>query len=136
MEHTSFTGAAGSLSAKEVKALHSDCIQESNATTGHGMIEWNATFLPKYTGEVLDQLAITSLDQKFDVETVASEARIVLQELYLDKYDAKGQAKRQFDAALYGPSIPTRTTRPRPRLPPRARPRRASRPSLPSIRSC
>ena len=55
---------------------------------------------------MLDLLAITSLDQKFDVETVASEARVVLQELYLDKYDAKGQAKRQFDAALYGPSHP------------------------------
>jgi len=36
MEHTSFTGAAGSLSAKEVKTLHSDCIQDSNATTGRG----------------------------------------------------------------------------------------------------
>ena len=106
MEHTSFTGAAGSLTAREVKALHSDCIQESNATTGRGMIEWNATFLPKYTSEVLDLLAITSLDQKFDVETVASEARVVLQELYLDKYDAKGRAKQQFEAALYGPSHP------------------------------
>jgi predicted Zn-dependent peptidase len=106
MEHTSFTGAAGSLGAKEVKALHSDCIQDSNATTGHGMIQWNATFLPKYTAQVLELLAITSLDQKFDVETVASEARVVLQELYLDKYDAKGQAKRQFDAALYGPTHP------------------------------
>src|SRR4029078_5036173 len=89
MEHTSFTGAAGSLSAKEVKTLHSDCIQDSNATTGRGMIQWNATFLPKYTAQVLALLAITSLDQKFDVETVASEARVVLQELYLDKYDAK-----------------------------------------------
>jgi predicted Zn-dependent peptidase len=111
MEHTSFTGAAGSLSAKEVKTLHSDCIQDSNATTGRGMVQWNATFLPKYTAQVLDLLAITSLDQKFDVETVASEARVVLQELYLDKYDAKGQAKRQFEAALYGPTHPyTRDT--------------------------
>jgi predicted Zn-dependent peptidase len=106
MEHTSFTGAAGALSAKQVKALHSDCIQDSNATTSRGMIQWNATFLPKYTSEVLELLAITSLDQRFDVETVASEARVVLQELYLDKYDAKGQAKRQFEAALYGPSHP------------------------------
>lgn len=106
MEHTSFTGAAGSLSAKEIKALHSDCIQDSNATTGRGMIQWNASFLPKYTSQVLELLAITSLDQTFDVETVASEARVVLQELYLDKYDAKGQAKRQFDAALYGPTHP------------------------------
>jgi predicted Zn-dependent peptidase len=106
MEHTSFTGAAGSLTAREVKALHSDCIQDSNATTGRGMIEWNATFLPKYTSQVLDLLAITSLDQRFDVETVASEARVVLQELFLDKYDAKGRAKKQFEAALYGPSHP------------------------------
>jgi predicted Zn-dependent peptidase len=106
MEHTSFAGAAGSLSTKEVKALHGDCIQDSNATTGTGMIEWNATFLPRYTPEVLDLLAITSLDQRFDVETVASEARVVLQELYLDKYDATGVAKRRFDSALYGPSHP------------------------------
>lgn len=106
MEHTSFTGAAGALSAKEVKALHSDCIQDSNATTGGGMIQWNATFLPRYTSEVLELLAMTSLDQRFDVETVASEARVVLQELYLDKYDATGVAKHRFDAALYGPSHP------------------------------
>ena len=106
MEHTSFTGAAGSLTAKQVKDLHSDCIQDSDATTDKGMIEWDASFLPKNIAQVLDLLAITSLDQKFDVETVASEAKVVLQELYLDKYDAKGQAKQQFEQALYGPAHP------------------------------
>lgn len=106
IEHTSFTGAAGSLSAKQIKDLHGDCIQESNATTGRGMIQWNASFLPRNTGQVLELLANTSLDQKFDVETVSSESRIVLQELFLDKFDAKGQSKRQFDSALYGPAHP------------------------------
>ena len=43
MEHTSFTGAAGSLTAKQVKALHSDRIQDSNASTGRGVIQWNAS---------------------------------------------------------------------------------------------
>ena len=106
MEHTSFTGAAGTLTAKQVKDLHSDCIQDSNATTDKGMIQWQASFLPDNIAQVLDLLAITSLDQRFDVETVASEAKVVLQELYLDKYDAKGQAKQQFEQALYGPSHP------------------------------
>ena len=106
MEHTSFTGAAGSLTAKQVKDLHSDCIQDSEATTDRGMIQWHASFLPKNIAQVLDLLAITSLDQKFDVETVASEAKVVLQELYLDRYDAKGQAKQQFEQALYGPAHP------------------------------
>ena len=106
MEHTSFTGAAGSLTAKQVKDLHSDCIQDSDATTDRGMIQWHASFLPKNIAQVLDLIAITSLDQKFDVETVASEAKVVLQELYLDRYDAKGQAKQQFEQALYGPAHP------------------------------
>ena len=106
MEHTSFTGAAGALTAKQIKDLHSDCVQESNATTGGGMIQWNASVLSKNTAQLLELLATTSLDQKFDVETVASEARIVLQELYLDKFDAQGRAKQQFDSRLYGPSHP------------------------------
>ena len=106
MEHTSFTGAAGSMTAKQVKDLHGDCIQESNAITGRGMIQWHASFLPKSTAQVLELLANTSLDQKFDVETVASESRIVLQELFLDKFDAEGKIKQQFDSALYGPSHP------------------------------
>jgi predicted Zn-dependent peptidase len=106
MEHTSFTGAAGSMTAKQIKDLHSDCVQESNATTGGGMIQWNASVLSKNTAQLLELLATTSLDQKFDVETVASEARVVLQELYLDKFDAQGRAKQQFDASRYGPSHP------------------------------
>jgi predicted Zn-dependent peptidase len=106
MEHTSFTGAAGSMTAKQIKDLHSDCVQESNATTGGGMIQWNASVLSKNTAQLLELLATTSLDQKFDVETVASEARVVLQELYLDKFDAQGRAKQQFDSSLYGPSHP------------------------------
>ena len=106
MEHTSFTGAAGPLTAKQVKDLHSDCIQDSNAITDRGMIQWDASFLPKNMAQVLDLLAITSLDQKFDVETVASEAKVVLQELYLNKYDAKGQANQQFEQALYGAAHP------------------------------
>jgi predicted Zn-dependent peptidase len=106
MEHTSFTGAAGSLTANQVKDLRSDCIQDSNATTDKGMIQWQASFLPKNIAQVLDLLAITSLEQKFDVETVASEGKVVLQELYLNKYDAKAQAKRRFEQALYGPAHP------------------------------
>jgi predicted Zn-dependent peptidase len=106
MEHTSFTGAAGSMSAKEVKDLHSDCIQESNATTGRGMIQWQASFLPRNTAQVLELLATTSLDQKFDVETVASESRVVLQELFLDKFESEGKTKQQFASALYGASHP------------------------------
>ena len=57
MEHTSFTGAAGSMTAKQVKDLHSDCVQESNATTGGGMIQWNASVLSKNTAQVLELLA-------------------------------------------------------------------------------
>ena len=70
------------------------------------MIQWNASVLSKNTAQLLELLATTSLDQKFDVETVASEARVVLQELYLDKFDAQGRAKQQFDSSLYGPSHP------------------------------
>jgi predicted Zn-dependent peptidase len=94
------------LTANQVKDLRSDCIQDSNATTDKGMIQWQASFLPKNIAQVLDLLAITSLEQKFDVETVASEGKVVLQELYLNKYDAKAQAKRRFEQALYGPAHP------------------------------
>lgn len=106
MEHTSFTGAAGSFAAADIKRLRQDCIQDSNATTAPGTIQWNASFLPRNTGRVLDMLAVTSLDQRFDVETVEREARVVLQELYLIKYETNARAKRQFDAALYGRSHP------------------------------
>lgn len=106
MEHTSFSGAAGSFSAKQIKRLRQDCIQDSNATTEPGMIQWKASFLPRNIARVLEMLAVTSLDQRFDVETVEREARIVLQELYLIKYEANARAKLQFDRALYGNSHP------------------------------
>jgi predicted Zn-dependent peptidase len=106
MEHTSFTGAAGALSSREVNSLHKAYLHDSNATTSPGLIQWQAGFLPARAAEALHLLALTSLDQKFDVETVASEARIVLQELYLDKYDSERIVKKQFDAALYGENHP------------------------------
>jgi zinc protease len=106
MEHTSFTGAAGSFAAADIKRLRQDCIQDSNATTAPGTIQWNASFLPRNTARVLEMLAVTSLDQRFDVETVEREARVVLQELYLIKYETNTRAKRQFDEALYGKSHP------------------------------
>lgn len=106
LEHTSFTGAAGELTARELKQRHKDIIQESNATTAPGTLEWYASFLPKYAPDALNLLAITSLDQKFDVETVASEARIVLQELYQDKYSAEAVLRRRFQSILYGRDHP------------------------------
>jgi predicted Zn-dependent peptidase len=108
MEHTSFTGAAGKFSAEEIRRLRQDCMQDSNATTslGAGAIQWNASFLPHNMARALEMLAVTSLDQRFDVETVEREARVVLQELYLIKYEASARAKRQFDQALYGKSHP------------------------------
>jgi predicted Zn-dependent peptidase len=106
LEHTSFVGAAGTLTAEQLKSLHQDYIQESNATTGPGMIQWQVSFLPKYLEQVLDLLAVTSLDQKCDVETVAQEARVVLQELYLDRYDARFGHRKLFDAALFGSRHP------------------------------
>lgn len=106
MEHTSFVGAAGDWSAREVKETLQNVIQESNARTQHGMIRWDACFLPDYLAPAVQLLALTSLDQKFDVETVASEARVVLQELYLDKYSPGARAERQMAAALYGAKHP------------------------------
>ena len=106
LEHTSFTGAAGPLSAKEVKDRHKSILHDSNALTGPGVIQWHASFLPKYTSEALALFAITSFDQKFDVETVASEARIVLQELYLDKYASEGAVTKRFTSMLYGAAHP------------------------------
>jgi predicted Zn-dependent peptidase len=106
MEHTSFTGAAGSLTAREIKQRQKVVIQDGNASTETGTIEWRASFLPKYISEVLHLLSVTSLDQKFDVETVASEAKIVLQELYLDKYGSDGPLKRRFNAMLFGKDHP------------------------------
>lgn len=106
MEHTSFVGAAGSWSAREVKDALQNVLQESNARTQAGMIRWDACFLPNFLAQAIQLLSITSLDQKFDVETVASEARIVLQELYLDKFSPANRAERQLAAALFGPQHP------------------------------
>src|SRR5690606_32712881 len=63
LEHTSFTGAAGDLPARELKNRHRSIIQESNATTAPGILEWYASFLPRYAPDALHLLAITSLDQ-------------------------------------------------------------------------
>lgn len=105
-EHTSFCGAAGSLSARDVKERHKDLIQESNASTACGAIQWDVSFLPKYTADVLGLLALTSLDQKFDVETVGKQAQVVLEELYLEKYDAIEKQKQEFDISIYGKNHP------------------------------
>jgi len=102
LEHTSFVGAAGPYAASEIKRMHQDYLQESNATTGPGVIQWQAMFLPKYLEQVLGLLALTSLDQKCDEETVRQEARVVLQELYLDRYDTRSGHQKLFDAALFG----------------------------------
>jgi len=102
LEHTSFVGAAGPYAAHEIKRMHQDCLQESNATTGPGMIQWQALFLPKYLEQALGLLALTSLDQQCDAETVKQETRVVLQELYLDRYDTRSDHQKLFDAALFG----------------------------------
>jgi predicted Zn-dependent peptidase len=106
LEHTSFVGAAGDYEASQIKKMHQDYIQESNASTGPGMIQWQALFLPKYLEHVLRLLALTSLEQRCDVETVRQETRVVLQELYLDRYDARAGHRRLFDAALFGARHP------------------------------
>jgi predicted Zn-dependent peptidase len=106
LEHTSFAGAAGSFSAEAIEAWHQDSIQKSNASTEPGALRWDLSFLPQYLPDVINLLALTSLDQQFDVPTVAQEARVVLEELYLEKYDAKSLAQHKFDVALYGASHP------------------------------
>ncbi len=105
-EHISCTGAAGNMTAAQVTALYKDCIQDGNATTEAGALKWHATFLPRYLPEVLGLLATSSLDQKFDLPTVAAQQRVVLEELYLDKYSSTVQAERKFDRALYGSTHP------------------------------
>jgi predicted Zn-dependent peptidase len=105
-EHTSCSGAAGSMSAREITALFKDCVQEGNASTEVGALRWHASFLPQYLPQVTGLLAATSLDQKFDLETVAAQQRVVLEELYLDKFNPAIAAQRKFDAALYGTSHP------------------------------
>jgi predicted Zn-dependent peptidase len=106
MEHTSFTGAAGDLSAAELKDLHKDIIQDSNALTRAGSIEWQVSFLPDHLPEAMRILSVTSLDQRFDEATVASEAKVVLQELYLDKYGKAEDSQKRFMRALYGKTHP------------------------------
>ena len=106
MEHTSFTGGAGHLSAAQLKGLHKDILLQSNASTSVGAIEWQVSFLPQDLQQALDILAVTSLDQKFDEETVASEAKIVLQELYLDKHDVTRMHEKRVARALFGSEHP------------------------------
>lgn len=102
LEHTSFAGAAGAYSAEQIKRMQKDYIQDSNASTEPGMIHWEVSFLPKYLEQVLGLLAVISLDQRCDVETVRQEARVVLQELYLDRYQTRSSRGRLLDAALFG----------------------------------
>ncbi len=105
-EHTSCSGAAGNMTAAEVNALYKDCVQDGNATTEAGALKWDASFLPRYLPEVLKLLAMSSLDQKFDLATVAAQQRVVLEELYLDKYSSTIKAERKFDHALFGATHP------------------------------
>jgi len=106
LEHTSFTGAAGNLSAQDVKQRQRRLIQDSNATTSPGRLEWFASFLPKYASDALHILAVTSLDQKFDSETVESEARIVLEELLLEKHSSEAAIRRKFNSIVFGRDHP------------------------------
>jgi len=106
MEHTSFTGAAGALTAQEVAEAQRDYIQDRNASTALGAIQWDASFLPRYLPQVLSLLSDITLDQKFDVETVGREAKIVLEELYLEKYGANARHQHEFNVALYGETHP------------------------------
>jgi predicted Zn-dependent peptidase len=101
-EHTSFSGAAGTMSAAEVAGMYKSCIQESNASTGVGAIQWHASFLPQYLPQATGLLAATALDQKFDLATVAAQARVVLEELYLDKYSPEKLAEYKMDRELLG----------------------------------
>lgn len=106
MEHTSFNGAAGTLTANEMAEVQKDCIQDRNASTSLGLIQWDATFLPHYLPRVLSLLADITLDQKFDAETVGREAKVVLEELYLEKYNASTRNQHEFEVALYGTTHP------------------------------
>jgi predicted Zn-dependent peptidase len=101
-EHTSFSGAAGTMSAAEVAEMYKAYMQESNASTEAGAIQWHASFLPQYLPQVTAVLAATALDQKFDLETVTAQARVVLEELYLDKYSPDKLAEYKFDRELLG----------------------------------
>lgn len=101
-EHTSCVGAAGDMTAEQVTAMFKDCVQDSNAATEVGALRWFASFLPQYLPEVMSGLAAISLDQKYDLTTVAAQQRVVLEELYLDKYSSTVAAEHKFDHALFG----------------------------------
>lgn len=105
-EHTSCVGAAGSMTPEQVARMHRDYIQDGNASTEVGALMWYASFLPQYLPQVIGLLAAITLDQKFDLETVAAQARVVLEELYLDKYTPDKLALRKFYRALLGSSHP------------------------------
>lgn len=105
-EHTSCIGAAGTLSADEINNSYRDYIQDGNAYTEPGILTWDASFLPQYLPQVIGLLAATTLDQKFDAETVEAQARVILQELYLDKYDPGKKTQQKFDCELFGKSHP------------------------------
>ena len=105
-EHTSCVGAAGLMTAAQVAHMHKDYVQDGNASTEVGALTWYASFLPQYLPQVIGLLAAITLDQKFDLETVAAQARVVLEELYLDKYTPDKLALCKFDRALLGSSHP------------------------------
>ncbi len=105
-EHTSCSGAAGVMSAAEVVRMFKDYVQDSNASTEQGALKWHASFLPKYLPQVIELLAAVSLDQKFDSPTVTAQSHVVLQELYLEKFDPVTVAQGKFDCELFGKSHP------------------------------
>lgn len=105
-EHTSCAGAAGSMSAAEVAGMFKDYVQVGNASTEAGALKWYASFLPQYLPQVMSLLAAITLDQKFDLETIEAQCRVVLQELYLDKYNPDKLAQCKFDRELFGRSHP------------------------------
>lgn len=105
-EHTSCSGAAGSMTADDNARMQRLYIQDSNATTQLGALRWYACFLPQYLPQVIAVLADTALDQKFDIDTVATQARVVLEELYLEKYTPDKLVQCKFDRELFGTSHP------------------------------
>ena len=105
-EHTSWSGAAGSMSAADKGRMQKAFIQDSNATTQLGALKWYAAFLPQNLPQVTALLADMSLDQKFDIETVTEQAKVVLEELYLEKYTPDQLAQCKFDRELFGSSHP------------------------------
>src|SRR5262245_15108143 len=59
-EHTSCSGAAGTMSAADVAQLYKSCVQEGNASTEVGAIQWHASFLPQFLPQVIGLLAATA----------------------------------------------------------------------------